>query len=224
MARGRPQQEPSEQHIPRATWEALMRRREARIARGQASDEDTEESEEEEDTKELPDAADPKVYLEAQSDQLHSTMENQQPGGVQMDNEIVGQEIEQAARATTTDVTTNLDFSNEDTDKEYMCSFCQEPYSACSYDPGNPSHPFLFCEHRFCRQCIEKMKGGQDCPVTDCRGTNDGRRFFELDEELIRRIIEKSCSEEDGELVLNNGVVTDNVAGSSRRNQSLTSG
>jgi hypothetical protein len=110
-----------------------MRRREAQIARGQASDKDTGESEEEEDTEELPDAADPEVYLEAQSDQLQSTMENQQPGGVQMDNKTVGQEIEQAARATTTDVTTNLNFSNDDTDKEYLCSFCQEPYLACTY-------------------------------------------------------------------------------------------
>ena len=61
------------------------------------------------------------------------------------------------------------------------------------------------------------MKGRQDCPITDCQGTNHGKSYFQLDEELIRRIFKKSCSEEDGE-------VTDNVAGSSRRNQSLTSG
>ncbi len=68
------------------------------------------------------------------------------------------------------------------------------------------------------------MKGGQDCLITDCQGTNHGKSFFQLDEELIRRIIEKSCSEEDGEPALNYGAVTDNVTGSSRRNQSLTSG
>jgi len=72
----------------------------------------------------------------------------------------------------------------------------------------------------------EKIGGGQDCPVTDCKGTNHGKRFFQLDEELIRKIIEKSCSEEDSQSALNNGVNTDDVAGSSPRNQSqsLTSG
>ena len=70
------------------------------------------------------------------------------------------------------------------------------------------------------------MEVGQDCPITDCRGKNHGKSFFQLDEELIRKIIEKSCSEEDSQSALNNGVITDNVAGSSRRNQShsLTSG
>ncbi len=68
------------------------------------------------------------------------------------------------------------------------------------------------------------MKGGQDCPVTNCQGTNHGKRFFQLDEELIRRIIEKNCYEEDSQSALNNGVITDNVAGSSQGNQSLTSG
>jgi hypothetical protein len=65
---------------------------------------------------------------------------------------------------------------------------------------------------------------GQNCPITDCEGKKHGK--FQLDEELIRRIIEKSCSEEDGEPALNNGVITDDLAGSSRRNQSklLTSG
>ena len=65
---------------------------------------------------------------------------------------------------------------------------------------------------------------GQNCPITDCEGKKHGK--FQLDEELIRRIIEKSCSEEDGKSVSTNGVVTDNVAGSSPRNQkqSLTSG
>ena len=68
------------------------------------------------------------------------------------------------------------------------------------------------------------MEGGQDCPVNDCRGKNHGK--FQLDEELVRRIIEKSCSEEDSQSALNNGVITDDVAGSSPRNQSqsLTSG
>ena len=67
------------------------------------------------------------------------------------------------------------------------------------------------------------MGGGQDCPVTDCEGKNHGN--FQLDEELIRRIIEKSCSVEDSQSA-NNDVITDDVAGSSRRNQSpsLTSG
>ena len=112
-------------------------------------------------------------------------------------------------------------FSNDVTDKEYKCSLCQVEYSACSYDPQNPSLPFLICEHRFCRDCIENMKGGQDCPVNDCRGKNHGK--FQLDEELVRKIIEKHCSEEDR---LNNGVITNDVAGSSHQNllQSLTSG
>ena len=49
---------------------------------------------------------------------------------------------------------------------------------------------------------------------------------FNLDEELMRKIIVKSCSEKDRQSVLTNGVITDDVAGSSRRNQtsSLTSG
>ncbi len=38
--------------------------------------------------------------------------------------------------------------------------------------PQNPSLPFLICEHRFCRDCIEDMKGGQDCPIHHCRGKN----------------------------------------------------
>ena len=68
------------------------------------------------------------------------------------------------------------------------------------------------------------MKGGQDCPVNDCRGKNHGK--FQLDEELVRKIIEKSCSEEDSQSALNNDDITDDVAGSSHRNQSqsLTSG
>ena len=62
------------------------------------------------------------------------------------------------------------------------------------------------------------MEGGQDCPITNCRGKNHDKSFFQWDEQLIIRIIKKRCSAEDGE-------VTDNVAGSSRRNQSsLTSG
>ena len=67
-------------------------------------------------------------------------------------------------------------------------------------------------------------EGGQDCPMTNCPGKNNSKSFFQLDEELIRRIIEKSCYEEDSQSALNNGVVTDNVAGSSRGNQSLTYG
>ena len=65
------------------------------------------------------------------------------------------------------------------------------------------------------------MKGGQDCPIHDCRGKNRGK--FQLDEELVRKIIEKRCSEEDR---LNNGVITNDVTGSSHQNQlqSLTSG
>ena len=65
------------------------------------------------------------------------------------------------------------------------------------------------------------MEGGQDCPITDCRGKNCGN--FQLDEELVRKIIEKRCSEEDR---LNNDDITNDVAGSSRQNQlqSLTSG
>jgi len=60
-------------------------------------------------------------------------------------------------------------FSNDITDNEYMCSYCQVEYSACSHDPQNPSLPFLFCKRRFCQLCIETMKGGQDCPVNNCR-------------------------------------------------------
>ena len=41
-------QRPGEQHIPRAQWDALMCRRDARLARGQASDEDTDPGDEEE--------------------------------------------------------------------------------------------------------------------------------------------------------------------------------
>jgi hypothetical protein len=108
-------------------------------------------------------------------------------------------------------------FTNDDTDKEYKCSLCREYYSACSHDPKNPSLPFLYCKLRFWRQCIGNTKGRQDCLITNCPGTNHGKSYFELDEELIIRIIKKSCSAEDGE-------VTDNVAGRSRRNQSLTSG
>ncbi len=68
------------------------------------------------------------------------------------------------------------------------------------------------------------MKGGQDCPVNNCRGKNHGK--FQLDEDLVRKIIEKSCCEEDSQSVLNNGFITNDVAGSSRQNQlqSLTSG
>ena len=66
---------------------------------------------------------------------------------------------------------------------------------------------------------------GQNCPITDCEGTNHGKSLFQLDEDLIRRIIVKSCFEKDSQSA-NNGVITDDVAGSSRRNQSqsLTSG
>ncbi len=105
-----------------------------------------------------------------------------------------------------------------------MCSYCQVEYSACSYDPQNPLLPFLFCEQRFCRDCIETIKGGQDCPVNDCRGKNHGN--FQLDEDLVKRIIEKRCSEEDSQSELNNDDITDDAAGSSRQNQSqsLTSG
>jgi len=115
-------------------------------------------------------------------------------------------------------------FSNDVTGNEYKCSYCQVEYSACSYDPQNPSLPFLFCEHRFCRDFIETMKGGQDCPVNDCRGKNHGN--FQLDENLVKRIIEMRFSEEDSQLALNNDDITDDLAGSSSWNQSqsLTSG
>ncbi len=115
-------------------------------------------------------------------------------------------------------------FLNDDTDKEYKCSHCLEPYLACNFDPKNSSLLFLVCKHRFCRQCIESMEVLQNCPIADCRGTNHGKSLFQLDEKLIKRIIKKSCSEVDSEAALNNGVITDDVAGSRRRNQSLTSG
>ncbi len=67
------------------------------------------------------------------------------------------------------------------------------------------------------------MQGAQDCPVTDCHGKNHGKIVFQPDEELMRRIIKKSCSEEDSQSALNNGDDTANVAGSRRENQSLTS-
>ena len=60
-------------------------------------------------------------------------------------------------------------FSKDDTDNEYMCSYCRLEYSACSHDLQNPSLPFLFCGHRFCRDCIDSMEG-QNCPITDCEG------------------------------------------------------
>ena len=41
-------------------------------------------------------------------------------------------------------------FSKDDTDNEYMCSYCGLKYSACSHDLQNPSLPFLICGHRFC--------------------------------------------------------------------------
>ncbi len=108
--------------------------------------------------------------------------------------------------------------------KKYKCSHCLEPYSACNFDPKNPSLPFLVCKHRFCRQCIKSMEGLQNCPIADCWGTNHGKSLFQLDENVFKRIIKKSCSEADGEATLNNGVITDYVAGSRHRNQLLTSG
>jgi hypothetical protein len=48
---------------------------------------------------------------------------------------------------------------NDDTDKEYKCSHCLEPYSACNFDPKNPSLPFLVYEHRFCQECIKGIEG-----------------------------------------------------------------
>ena len=83
-------------------------------------------------------------------------------------------------------------FSKNDTDNEYMCSYCRFEYSACSHDLQNPLLPFLICEHRFCRDCINSMEG-QNCPITDCQGKNHGKSFFQQDEDLIRRIIVKSC-------------------------------
>jgi hypothetical protein len=113
-------------------------------------------------------------------------------------------------------------FSKDDTDNEYMCTYCRLEYSACSHDLQNPSLPFFNCGHRFCRDCIDSMEG-QNCPITDCEGKKHGK--FQLDEDLIRRIIVKSCFEKDSQSA-NNGVITDDVVGSSRRNQSpsLTSG
>ena len=67
------------------------------------------------------------------------------------------------------------------------------------------------------------MEGLQNCLIANCRGTNHGKSLFQLDEKLIKRIIEKSCSEADGEAALNNGVITDDVAGSRHWNQLLTS-
>jgi hypothetical protein len=46
-------------------------------------------------------------------------------------------------------------FSNDVTDNEFMCSYCQVEYSACSYDPQNPSLPFPICKHRFCQDCVK---------------------------------------------------------------------
>jgi hypothetical protein len=68
------------------------------------------------------------------------------------------------------------------------------------------------------------MQGAQDCPLTNCHGKKHGKIGFQPDEELMRRIIKKSCSEEDSQSALNNGDDTAKVAGSRRENQSLTSG
>jgi hypothetical protein len=68
------------------------------------------------------------------------------------------------------------------------------------------------------------MEGLQNCPIANRQGTNHGKSLFQLDKKLIKRIIKKSCSEADGEAALNNGVITDDVAGSRHQNQSLTSG
>jgi hypothetical protein len=68
------------------------------------------------------------------------------------------------------------------------------------------------------------MEGSQNCPIANCQGTNHGKSLFQLDEKLIKRIIKKICSEADGEAALNNGVIADDVAGSRRQNQLLTSG
>ncbi len=54
-------QRPGEQHIPCDQWDALMRRRSARLARGQASDEDTEASDEVDDPNVPPDPEVPAV-------------------------------------------------------------------------------------------------------------------------------------------------------------------
>jgi hypothetical protein len=86
-------------------------------------------------------------------------------------------------------------------------------------------HRFLFsyADIDFAESASIIWGGGQDCPINNCEGKNHGK--FQLDEELIRRIIVKSCFEKDRQST-NNGVITDDVAGSSRRNQSssLTSG
>ena len=55
-------------------------------------------------------------------------------------------------------------FSKDDTDNEYMCSYCRLEYSACNADLQNPSLPFLLCGHRFCRECINNMGGGRIVP------------------------------------------------------------
>jgi len=54
-------QRPAEQHIPRDQWEALMHRRSARLARGQASDKDTKASNEVDDANVPPDPKVPAV-------------------------------------------------------------------------------------------------------------------------------------------------------------------
>ena len=70
----------------------------------------------------------------------------------------------------------------------------------------------------------QEYGGVAELSHTNCQGTNHVKSLFQLDEKLIKRIIKKSCSEADGEAALNNGVITDDVAGSRRWNQSITSG
>ncbi len=62
----------------------------------------------------------------------------------------------------------------------------------------------------------------QNCLVAKCQGKTCDNSF-RLDQELIYRIIRKSCIESESE-ALKNGVITDDVAGSRSSKKLLTSG
>ncbi len=91
-------------------------------------------------------------------------------------------------------------------------------------DDKNPSVPFVSCGHRFCRECILASTGElPNCLLAECGGrTYDNS--FKVDQELVNRIIKKSCFVSDSEAASKNGVITDDVVGSRSTNKLLTSG
>jgi hypothetical protein len=119
-----------------------------------------------------------------------------------------------------------FDFVNVGPDivnEEHLCSYCLDEYLLLSPDPKNPSRPFQVCGHRFCREYIEGMEGLKNCLVDNCQGTTC-KNLLKMDTELINRSNTKRCKELDSVAEVNNGVITDDVAGSRSLDQSLTSG